>query len=279
MRIIQRKNKYYYLQHSFRKKDKVITKEKYLGKKIPKNIEDIKSKMLKEIDNVYKKLEKIKEKFQEEWNKYPESIKEKEKGEIALVFTYNTNAIEGSTITLRETREIIQENFSVHKPLRDIKETESHYKIFLEMLNKKEEMNKELILKWHYEIFKESKEDIAGKFRDYLVRVGEYRAPDWQDIEKLIKEFIEFLKKSKLNPVELSARAHFKFEKMHPFGDGNGRIGRILMNYILCHNKYPMIIIEYGKRKSYYRALEKDEDKFVKYFFKRYLSIHKRLVF
>ena len=58
MRIIQRKNKYYYLQHSFRKKDKVITKEKYLGKKIPKNIEDIKSKMLKEIDNVYKKLEK-----------------------------------------------------------------------------------------------------------------------------------------------------------------------------------------------------------------------------
>ena len=259
MRIIKRKDRYYYLQHSFRKKGKVETKERYLGKKIPKDIEDIKNKMMKETDNVYKNFEKIKERFQEEWDKYPESIKEKEKEEIALAFTYNTNAIEGSTITLRETREIIKENFSVHKPLRDIKETESHYKIFLEMLNQKEEMNKELILKWHYEIFKESKGDIAGKFRDYLVRVGEYRAPDWQDIEKLIKEFIEFLKKSRLNPVELSARAHFKFEKIHPFGDGNGRIGRILMNYILWHNKYPMIIIEYGKRKSYYRALEKDE--------------------
>ncbi len=80
------------------------------------------------------------------------------------------------------------------------------------MLKKKEKITKELLLTWHKNIFGETKIDIAGKFRDYLVRVGSHLAPDWQDVENLIKNFIEFINKNKkMNPVELSGRVHYQF--------------------------------------------------------------------
>src|SRR3989344_6935222 len=123
MRIIKRKKgnkEYFYLQYSFRGDGKVITKEKYLGKEIPKDIEHLKVKLQEESkQELYKKLESIKKNFQEEWKKYPKSIKAKEMEEIAIAFTYNTNAIEGSTITLEEAREIIHDKIAPNKPLRD----------------------------------------------------------------------------------------------------------------------------------------------------------------
>lgn len=276
MRIIK-KDSYYYLKHSFRKDSKVITREKYLGREVPKNIEEIKQELLKESQrSLYIKLEKIRDGFQQEWKKCPESAKQREEEEIAIAFTYNTNAIEGSTITLEETREIIVDKTAPNKPLKDIRETEAHFKTFLEMLRKPEKISKELLLKWHKNIFGETKPDIAGRFRDFLVRVGPYRAPDWQDVENLMRDFFKFVKESKLNPVELAARAHYKFEKIHPFGDGNGRIGRLIINHILWRNGYPMIIIEYAKRHSYYRALQRNEEGFVNYLLRRYLNVHKK---
>ena len=280
MRFIKRKKgnkEYFYLQYSFRKGNKVITKEKYLGKNIPKNIEKMKEQMKEDYKKeVSKKLNKIKEYFQKEWDKLPKSIQEKEKEEIAIAFTYNTNAIEGSTITLNEAREIIHSRIAPNKPLKDIRETEAHSKFFLQMLKKKEKITIKLILRWHKDIFGETKQDITGKFRDYLVRVSNYIAPDWQDVENLMKQLIKFINKAKMNPVELAARTHYRFEKIHPFGDGNGRIGRLLMNHILWHNKYPMLIIEYKKRKAYYRALERDEEYFASYFIRKYLTINKQ---
>lgn len=280
MRLIKKKKgnkEYYYIQNSIRKGKKVITKEYYVGKTVPKDINQIMQKIDHESKKeLYKKLERIKFNFQNEWKKLPESVKEHEKEEISIAFTYNTNAIEGSTITLYEAREIIKDDISPHKPIRDVKETESHSYVFLKILDSKEAISIKNILKWHKEIFGESKHDIAGDFRKYLVRVGNYVAPDWQDVNKLMIELINFIDSSRLNSVELSARAHYKFEKIHPFGDGNGRIGRLLMNYLLWRKGYPMMIIEYNKRKSYYKALEKDEEKFVNYFIRRYLSVHKK---
>ena len=283
MKIVKRKKgneEYFYLKHSFRENGKVKSKEKYLGKEIPKDIESIKSEFVEEVENeIIKKLELIKKHFQEEWKKYPASIKEKLKEDIAIAFTYNSNAIEGSTITLEEAREIIHDKISPNKPLRDVKETEAHAKVFLEMLEKKEKITNNLILIWHKEIFGQTKSDISGVYRNYLVKVGDYLAPDWQDVKSLMNNLIKHIndkKNQKINPVELSARAHYRFEKIHPFGDGNGRIGRLIMNYILWHKNYPMLIIEYKKRKSYYKVLKKSEDEFVKYFIRRYVAVHKK---
>lgn len=276
MRVVKR-NKYYYLQHSYRENGKVKTSEKYLGKEILKNLEQLKWELRqKEKEALHKKLEKIKEESQREWKRTPESAKQREKQEIAIAFTYNTNAIEGSTITLEETREIIADEVAPNKPLRDIKETEAHARVFLEMLNTPEKISKELLLQWHQEIFGETKADIAGRFRNFGVRVGLYRAPDWQNVEKLMEEFIQFSEQKNLHPVELAAKAHYRFEMIHPFGDGNGRIGRLIMNHILWHKGYPMLIIEYAKRHSYYRALQRDEEGFVRYFVQRYLRVHQK---
>lgn len=284
MRILKRKKgreEYYYLQHSFRKEGKVVTKEKYLGKSVPKNIEEIKKVFLEECHkaSLFELFKKIRRGFQKEWQRFPKSIKEKVKEQIAIAFTYNTNAIEGSTITLEETRKLVEHKIAPNKPLRDIKETEAHVKVFLGMLKKKEKFDIPLILGWHKQLFQDTKQDIAGKFRDYSVKVGDYHAPDWQDVKNLMKEFVKFYNENKkMNFIELVARMHYRFEKIHPFGDGNGRIGRLIMNYILWHNKYPMIIIEYKKKESYYKALKKDENSFFNYFTRRYLRVHKKYI-
>ncbi|MFH1503282.1 MAG: Fic family protein [Candidatus Diapherotrites archaeon] len=275
---IRGKKKYFYLEHSIRKKNKIIKKERYLGTEIPKEIDEIKAEFLKELKvDLYKKFEKIRENFQDEWKRVPESAREKELEEISIAFTYNTNAIEGSTITLEEVREIIQENIAPNKPIRDIREAENHNKVFLDMLKHKEDLTIKLLLNWHQRIFGDSKPDISGKFRDYLVRIGSYIAPGWQDVEDLMNEFIKFIEKNKkMNPVELAGKGHYKFESIHPFGDGNGRIGRLLMNFILWNSGYPMIIIEYKNRASYYKAFPKGQEAFVDYFLRRYLSVHKK---
>ena len=279
MRVVEREKggaKYFYLQHSFRKNGKVITKELYLGKKVPNDIEEIKAKLILEAkEALSERLEKIRIRFQEEWARYPQSAREKELQEIAIAFTYNTNAIEGSTITLEETRLILEDSVAPSKPLKEIRETESHAKVFLEMLKTDEKISEELLLKWHKEIFEETKPDIAGQFRNYSVRVGPYRAPDWRDLEKLVKQLTTFANESKLNPVEIAVRAHYMFEKVHPFGDGNGRIGRLLVSHILWKKGYPMLIIEYRKRKTYYKALERTEEGFTNYLIRRYISVHK----
>ena len=190
MKVVKHKN-YYYLAHSFRADGKVIHREKYLGKKLPKNLEGIKETFLRGcMQTTFKKLDVIRKNFRIEWKKYPESIKKDILIDLSISFTYNTNAIEGSTITLHETEDIIKRKISPNKPLRDVQETINHSKIFFKAINEKSKLSADLLLRWHKEIFSDTKPDIAGRFRDYLVRVGNYRAPDWQDVNRLIKHLL-----------------------------------------------------------------------------------------
>lgn len=279
MNIIK-KNRLNYLRHTFRKKGKVTYREIYLGKKIPNDIEKIKEQFLTKCleEDLFKQFKIIAKNFRKEWNTLPESIKKNNYIDVSVEFTYNTNAIEGSTITLDETEDLIKRRISPNKKFSDVQESISHAKTFLEVINSKDKLDIKQLLKWHSALFKDTKPDIAGKFRDYLVRVGIYLAPDWQDIKKSMDKLLEWYKtnESTMNPVEFAARMHYKFEKIHPFGDGNGRIGRLIIALILRQKGYPILIIDYKNRKSYYHALSKSENEFTNYFFQRFLKANVR---
>ena len=281
-------NTYYYLEQSYRKNGKIGKKEKYLGTTLPKNIDTIKQDFLREFyqDTWFNRFNTIKEQFIKEKRTIPPSLEKKENEHFAITFTYNTNRIEGSTITLRETADLLERGISPsQRPLEDIKETEAHKKVFTNMLSYKKEITLSTILSWHKELFQDTKPDAAGKIRQYHVGISgsKFIPPYPIELDLLLRDFFDWYhqKKKTLHPVQLAGLVHLKFVTIHPFGDGNGRISRLLMNYVLNKNGFPMLIIPYSQRKSYYTALErsqlkKDENIFILWFFKRYLKEYKR---
>ncbi|MEK6867769.1 MAG: Fic family protein [Nanoarchaeota archaeon] len=272
-------NNFYYLTHSFRKKGRVVNRKKYIGKEIPLKIEELKQQFLEHCfkEDVFIKLNRIKKNYTKEWKTLPESIKKKRMIQFSINLTYNSNAIEGSTITEEETENLIVRNLAPQKPLSDVQETINHSKVFFKVIQEKNEFSETTLLSWHKELFGQTKEDIAGIYREYLVRVGSYRAPDWQDVPKLMKGYFSWYHKNKkiIHPVELAAIMHYEFEKIHPFGDGNGRLGRLLMNYILYNNYFPMLSIDVKKRKYYYHGLERGRVAFIQYFIRLYVTKYK----
>jgi Fic family protein len=280
----------YYLSHTYRQNGKVKYKETYIGQKIPSNIATIKNEF---IQGVYKEkwfgsFDKIKKAYSIEQKEIPDSVKEKNLEAFAVRFTYDTNRIEGSTLTLRETGALLLEGISPKdRPIRDVKEAEAHRKIFYSMLTHKGDMSLGLVLGWNRELLGETKPDIAGKIRTYEVYISNstFKPPGALEVQTYILEFFRWYarEESKMNPIELAALAHLKFETIHPFGDGNGRVGRLIMNFILHRNGYPMFIIKYQDRRGYYRALERsqtkrDEGIFVQWFFKKYVKDNQRYI-
>ena len=282
------KKTYYYIEHSYRKNGVVLKKEKYLGTKIPKNIDKLKDDLLLEVyeELWYKKFDNIKENFNKTLKKMPKSIQEKELETFAVEFTYTTNKIEGSTLTHLETAMLLEEGISpANKPIEDIKEAEQHREVFYDMIKYDKNINISTLILWHKKLFQFTKKDKAGKIRTYTVRISGSRhlPPDPFELDLLISEFFNWYNqnKNKMHPVHLAALVHFRFVSIHPFGDGNGRITRLFMNYVLHKNGYPMLIIDYKDRRSYYNALEtsnvkNDESIFTLWFFRRYLNKNKK---
>lgn len=287
--VVKRKrgNKtFYYLQHKVRKQNR--QKEIYLGKTIPKEIEQIKYDFLLEFyrDDWICNLELVQKNYKKTRKKIPKSILKKEIEEFSIRFTYNTQKIEGSTLTLRETADLILEGITpLSKPTSDMNETSIHQKLFLQIIQKNQNMSLRTVLSWHKSLFSETKKDMAGKIRDFEVRISGslFIPPKHETILILLKNFFTWYKKNhkKINPVELAALVHLKFVTIHPFGDGNGRISRLMMNYVLNKFEYPMFDVEYTDRRSYYTALERSSMKnndmmFLQWFMKRYFITHKK---
>ncbi|MBU1203499.1 MAG: Fic family protein [Nanoarchaeota archaeon] len=279
---------YYYLEHSYREGKKVRKKEKYLGSKVPQDIEDIKKKFISEIykEQWFNSFDLIKKNYSKEQKILPKSLKEKQTENFMIRFTYNTQRIEGSTLTLKETADLLERGTSPKgKPIRDAKEAEAHKEVFYEMSGHKGELTNQIVLKWNRDLLKNTKPDIAGKIRKHQVLIArsKFVPPIPAELDFLLKEFFDWYgkHKSKVHPLELSALVHLKFVTIHPFGDGNGRISRIMMNFALNKHNFPMLDIPYSRRTGYYNALErsqvkKDETIFVHWFFRNYLKINKK---
>ena len=283
---------YYYLEHSYRIGGKVHKKEQIIGKNLPYDIERLKPEFLAEsMAEIYQekwftKFDEIKAKFLEQEKNTPESAREKETETFAIRFTYDTNRIEGSTLTLRDTADLLERGITPSaRPLSDVKETESHKNTFYEMLNYKKDLSFNAILYFHKKLFEGTKSDIAGIIRSHQVAItgSKFMPPFPAEIYPLLMEFISWYDENKntIHPVQLSALVHLKLVRTHPFADGNGRVSRLMMNFVLYKYGYPMLNIPYEKRMGYYNSLERsqtkqDDNKFLQWFFKRYIAENKR---
>ena len=255
---------YYYVVSSTRKEGKWKKIERYIGINPPSK---------KDLDGYNKEFDSTKEflsskkgilgKIRQDYIHKLKTGKKDElnnlEEEIITKFTYDTSRIEGSSLTYKDTKMLLQEGISPkEKPLRDIRETENHKKAYLCMKgNLKNDISKKLILGLHALLKKDISED-AGKFRDAQVYVGSLIPIKASMVEAEIGNIISWYKKNKpLHPLELAAVFHCNFERLHPFFDGNGRIGRLLLNFILLKNNYPLIIIQNKNKRRYYNALRR----------------------
>jgi len=262
----------YYLVYSYRDNNKVKKIRRYLGIGISKEeLEKAKHKAEEEIKNELGELNteifnfSLSKKQIEKLNKYDKQIRIHhlqgwEWARFTEQFTYNTNAIEGSTVQLEEVPFILRKI----KP-EDSEETETKgVADALEFIRKtKEDLSLELIKRIHKLCFGGTKH-FAGKFRDVevVIRGGRgnivHRGVLASQLHYSMIELVEWYKKNKkkFKPLVLAAIVHDQFEHIHPFQDGNGRVGRLLLNFILLKNSYPPINISLKDRAEYYQSLQ-----------------------
>ena len=258
---------YYYIVQSIKVGNKWKKIERYVGinppskKDLPKYAEEFDS--TKEFLRSKKiVLDKFKQNYLDKLKKGKKDELRNIEEEIIIKFTYDTSRIEGSSLSYKDTKMLLQEGISPkEKPLRDIKETENHKKAYLFMKDKLEsDINKELILDLHGILKKDVTED-AGKFRDAQVHVGDLIPVKASMINSEIDNLITWYKKNqRLHPLEQAAVFHCMFERIHPFFDGNGRVGRLLLNLIMLKNDFPIIIIQNKNKRRYYNALRRADN-------------------
>lgn len=180
--------------------------------------------------------------------------------EFLVEYTYNSNAIEGNTLTLQETALVLEGITIDRKPLKDHLEAVGHKDAFLyvqELVRDNIPFSETVIKQIHTLVLMDRPED-RGIYRHIPVRImGAYHTPPNPVIvpEMMGKLVAEFAKK-KLHPIETAALFHLKFEGIHPFVDGNGRTGRLILNLFLMQNGYPPINVKFADRKRYYDAFD-----------------------
>lgn len=181
------------------------------------------------------------------------------------IFTYNTNAIEGSRVAKNEVKELLENNKLPNKSKEDISETFGVAEAIKYLRNSKEHLSIDLINVLHWTVFKNSK-SFAGQFRAKGIEVGVYdgygnvvhRGALSTKVLPLLKKLVEWYNdnKTKYPPLLLAAVVHNRFEDIHPFEDGNGRVGRLLLVNILIKHGLPPVNIELELREEYYNSLQ-----------------------
>lgn len=268
------KNNYYYRVISIRKGKKVSKKRIYLGKNLDKKIlkdkENEANKELKLLSTLINSEElKLLGSIQKDYLKEPKENLENRYEAFCSLFTYDSTNIEGNTLTLQETSNLLFDNITPKKSLREINEVVNHKEAFDFILKYKGDLNKRFILDLHEIVVKNTLRpelsDNIGKYRklQVYVRGANWLPPKPGQVPKEMGSLLSWYTKNKkkLHPLILAAYFHSAFETIHPFVDGNGRVGRLLLNFILHKNNFPMINIPNKDKYDYYSALESSQIK------------------
>ena len=179
---------------------------------------------------------------------------------------YNSNAIENSTLTLKETEKILLDmEVSRNVSLCEVFEAKNLARVigYVRGKSKETEVSKEIILLLHQMLIGRIDDKIAGQFRKSgeYVRIGTHIAPAPEQVEKLIASTItEYTSNMSAYFLDKIARFHLEFETVHPFCDGNGRIGRVLINFQLSRLGFPIIIIRDREKMKYYETFSDFRD-------------------
>lgn len=283
---------YYYLRASERKGAKILTKDiAYLGS----SLEEVKKSLdtlpqyTKQIRKAYKTIhnflesnhyvEKIRElkikkdqflgeklleieacklHYNTDFKKQQSLTKEEILKNFIIEFAYNTTAIEGNTIKLAEARNLLEDGLTPkNKTLREIYDIQNTEKAFRFTMDSHEELTHESIIEIHKKLMEQIDVRIGYRTADVQVIKANFKATPapyvMTDMDLLLKWYNAH--KTTLHPLVLASVFHHKFEKIHPFMDGNGRTGRMVMNYILLKHEYPPLVVRTRFRNEYLLGL------------------------
>jgi Fic family protein len=211
--------------------------------------------------NVFNKINSLRERYYKAANGKEALITIISETEVAEQ-VYNSNAIENSTLTLEETEKILlQIDLDRYISEREIFEAKNLARVvsYINKRAKQQELTLDVILTLHKMLISNIRDDIAGRFRkdNEFVRVANHIAPNPKEvIDLLTKMLMEYNATSHENIIKRIAKLHLTFEHTHPFVDGNGRIGRVINNYLLIREGFVPINIKFIDRKMYYEAFK-----------------------
>ena len=210
----------------------------------------------------YQKLDKLKQKL-DTYRPLPHEIVSNLHEDLVLRWTYHSNAIEGNTLTLKETKVALEGITVGGKTIREHFEVINHREaiFFVEdLVRKNEALSERQIKSIHQLILKNIDDRNAGVYRktNVIISGADHIPPDAVQVQSEMQNFIAWYHTGgkSLHPVERAARVHADFVKIHPFVDGNGRTSRLLMNLELMKSGFPPVILPVEKRLEYYEALD-----------------------
>ncbi len=216
-----------------------------------------------------------------EQHKINKSLWKTEKDQL-VSFIYNTNAIEGNSLSYEETRGILEGQMpKATYEKRDVAEVKNMKKCIDFLFEYTGSLNEDFMLQLHG-MQMAGVHPEAGKIRTRQNIVGNYLPPKPEEVKGELTLFFNWYQQAErlLHPFELAALVHLKLVRIHPFMDGNGRISRLLMNYVLLKNEYPLLNIFNSEKMFYYLTLKEVDAKqkekpFVTYLYRAYLNQYK----
>lgn len=196
----------------------------------------------------------------------PKSAVQKLQQQFQIEMTYNSNGIEGNSLTLKETFLVINEGVTIKgKPLKDHLEAKDHTEALQWLYNEiqahsRHTISEMFIRNIHALVVHNTEREWAGRYRNSNVIIGgaKHTPPDAIEVSHLMSQFVQWIRKNrKVSVIELAALAHHRLVHIHPFFDGNGRTARLFMNVLTMQKGYPLVIVLKNDRKKYYDVLAK----------------------